>query len=363
MPRIVFFGTPAYSLIVLNRLYDAGFPILAVVTKQAQPVGRKQEFMATPVAAWADARSVPVFTPDVASGKPWQFANAAQLTQDIVNLKPDLLVVADYAQKIPAQLLAQIPAGGLNVHPSLLPKYRGPAPVPWALVNGETETGVSIVTLAEEFDSGTVIAQEKESILSTDTTHSLLTRLFEKGAKLLVDTIPAYGHTELASASPALNHGIPKPASTRLDSARLARGEQVRDDINHPMLSYTPRLTRNHGFIPWKLVQAAMRGESFSSLVMKQWNNVTIVKAFLDRKDTNYTSTPVAVLLDRAFRAFHSWPGIWSKITVNGEEKRVKLLQVHLEKPTILSLDEIQLEGKQPIRGKDVVNFLRQRTP
>src|SRR3989344_1882047 len=301
MPRIVFFGTPAYSLIVLNRLYDAGFPILAVVTKQAQPVGRRQEFMATPVAAWADARSVPVFTPDVASGKPWQFANAAQLTQDIVNLKPDLLVVADYAQKIPAQLLAQIPAGGLNVHPSLLPKYRGPAPVPWALVNGETETGVSIVTLAEEFDSGTVIAQEKETILSTDTTHTLLTRLFEKGAKLLVDTIPAYGHTELASASPALNHGIPKPASPR--------GEQVRDDTSHPTSSYAPRLTRDHGFIPWEFVQAALKGEERSQSIlqsriwlcqtMQQWSNVTIVKAFLDRKDTNYTSTPVAVLLDR----------------------------------------------------------------
>src|SRR3989344_3429937 len=177
MPRLVFFGTPTYSLIVLNRLYEAGFSILAVVTKPAQPVGRKQKLTESPVAEWAQAHSIRVFRPEVASGKSWQFADAAKLTQDIVNLKPDLLVVADYAQKIPAQLIAKIPAGGLNVHPSLLPAYRGPAPVPWVIINGETETGVSVVTLADEFDQGIVVAQEKEEIQPTDTTHSLLTRL------------------------------------------------------------------------------------------------------------------------------------------------------------------------------------------
>src|SRR3989344_328551 len=342
MPRLVFFGTPTYSLIVLKRLYETGFPLLAVVTKPAQPVGRNKELTITPVAEWAKAHSIRAFTPEVTGGKPWQYAHEAELTQDIVNLKPDILVVADYAQKIPVQLIAQIKAGGLNVHPSLLPKYRGPAPVPWAIVHGETETGVSIVTLAEEFDSGKIIAQEKETILSTDTTHTLLTRLFKKGAELLVTLLPEY---------------------TRQSNQQT---EQLDNETMQQSFSYTPRLRREDGFIPWEFIKAALQGEEISQSTIQQFSNITIVKSFLDRKNTSFTPTPVAVLLDRAFRAFHPWPGIWTKVKLNQEEKRLKILSLHLQaisyKLQALVLDEVQLEGKQPIKGRDVTTFLKQLT-
>ncbi len=299
-PQIAFFGTPGYSIIVANALYEAGFTFVCVVTKPPRPVGRNQLLTPTPMALWSNSKNIPVILLPGSSEKPWLFADEKNLT-------------ADYTQKIPMELVKQTNLGGLNVHPSLLPAFRGPAPVPWAIFNGETVTGVSILTLDEKFDSGNIIAQAQETILPSDTSDKLLERLFEKGGQILVKILTVY------KTSSTTNYELLT--------------------TNSP--SYFPRLTREIGFEPWNLI-----------------NN-----AILTGKE--------AVRIDRKWRAFHPWPGLWTKVklTVNSSqfavEKRLKILKVHLDSKSsalnpFLILDEVQLEGKTVISGKNIDNLLGQ---
>jgi len=334
---VAFFGNPEESVIVLEKLVNANCPVVCVVTKPPQPVGRKQTLTPSPVSTWATTHNLPVLTFAADTQKPWQFADEQKVTQEILKSKPDILVSADYTQKIPISLISQIKYGGLNIHPSLLPAYRGPAPVPWQILNGETETGVSIVTLAEEFDAGDVIAQEKEPLLPTYTTPILLTRLFTKGADLLVKTLPEYF------------------------------AQQTKKPINLDQIkqsSYYPRLTRADGFIPWELVKTAIEGKTLTQSTIKQFNNLTIVKAWNNNKKNGLAQASLAVLIDRSFRAFHPWPGIWTKVKINNAEKRLKILKLHLTsnfelRTSNLRIDQIQLEGKQPLDTINTSMFLK----
>jgi methionyl-tRNA formyltransferase len=317
--RIVFFGTPEYSLLVLEPLYIAGFQIAAVVTKPPRLIGRKQIMTPTPVALWAQEHNIPLLTPSADSTTYWKFADEKKVIQEVLAFKPQLLVVADYTQKIPAALVNATEYGGFNVHPSLLPNYRGPAPIPWAIYNGETETGVSIVTLAEEFDTGEIIAQEKEAISATDTTPELLDRLFKKGGVLLVKVLNTYLTTKITHPNPLLPREGNSPNKIPPLFVRGGRG------------SYARRLTKDDGFEPWTNIQKAMSEGSD------------------------------AVKIERKFRAFQPWPGIWTKVTTNNQEKRLLILQLHLQitDKQRLVLDEIQLEGKKPVSGKDSEVFLK----
>ena len=304
--KIAFFGTPEYSLLVLNNLFETGLTIVCIVTKPLRPVGRKQEMTQTPVAQWAKQHQIPLLTPPADKTKPWLFADEVSATDEILKFKPDILITADYTQKIPLNLIKQVKFGGLNIHPSLLPAYRGPAPVPWAIINGETETGVTILTLSQQLDSGTIIAQEKEPILPADKTPDLLFRLFEKGADLLIKVLPGY-----ISQYPNLQR------TTHLPNLQP---------------SYLPRLTRDHGFESWINIKQAIKNGSY------------------------------AVRIERKWRAFHPWPGLWTQVKIHGQKKRLKILSINLKPATNLSdnlqLDEIQLEGKQPVSGKDVRVFI-----
>lgn len=299
-PRIVFFGTPNESLIVLNTLKNANFPIVAVVTKPPRPVGRKQILTETPVAMWAKQQHVQSITPQTHKENYWQYDDEVKFITQVLTHTPDILITADYTQLIPMNLIMQIKYGGLNVHPSLLPKYRGPAPVPWAIANGDTETGVSVVTLAEKFDEGTVVAQTKEQIRLDDTTDTLLTRLFEKGARLLIEALPKY--IDDFPNNIAVKNGLTPSA--------------------------TPRLTRDHGYESWETVQQAL------------------------------TTGQEAKRIERKWRAFHPWPGIWTKVKVNNEEKRMKLLGVKI-KENKLVIESLQIEGKNAIVGDDALKFLQ----
>lgn len=287
--RIAFFGTPTYSLLVADALVNAGFTISAVITKPPMPVGRKHIKTPSAAALWATNKDIPVITPQSDQNKPWLFSDEAEMTRLVLSHKPDILISADYTQKIPLMLVKNIRLGGLNVHPSLLPAYRGPAPIPWAIHNGEEFTGVSIATLGEDFDAGKIVAQEKEPIKDTDTTELLLDRLFKKGAELLVEVLPIY-----SSSFP--NVPTIKP---------------------HTSESYHSRLTRDHGFEPWaKIKKAIETGED-------------------------------AKRINRKYRAFHPWPGLWTIVLLKGGEKRMKLLSVNMQRE-LLHLSEVQLEGKTP---------------
>lgn len=176
---IVFFGSSIHSIPALTKLINAGYEIAAVVTQPDRPTGRKQVITATPVSEFAQKKGIPVIKPQSS----WKA---------VLELKPNLLVVSYYGEKIPIDLINKVKFGGLNIHPSLLPKYRGAAPVEWAILNGEKETGVTILTISEGFDEGAIVAQIKQPILNNDTAEDCYSRLFEKGADLLIKILPDF---------------------------------------------------------------------------------------------------------------------------------------------------------------------------
>jgi methionyl-tRNA formyltransferase len=152
-----------------------------VVTQPANPAGRGRKPTPTPVAQWAGANSVPFIETDN--------ANAPQVIERIAGYEPDVIVVIAFGQKIGPDLIELAPKGAINVHASLLPKYRGAAPINWAIINGETQTGISIITLAERMDAGQIIAQSQVDIEPNDTAGELHDRLAKAAAPLIVNTL------------------------------------------------------------------------------------------------------------------------------------------------------------------------------
>lgn len=180
--KIVFCGSDDFSQPILQALVDAGLGVMAVVTETAKRAGRGDHTVEPIIKAVAETNNIAVFQP----------ADKDELTSILAQLEPDLLVLASYGKILPESAL-QIPRYGcLNVHPSLLPHYRGATPIQSALLNGETETGVTIMQMAAAVDAGGVINQAKLLIEPTDTTASLKTKLATLGAAQLLKTIPTY---------------------------------------------------------------------------------------------------------------------------------------------------------------------------
>lgn len=178
--RVVFMGTPEYALSSLRALVEAGHEVLAAVTQPDRPRGRGGRLTPPPVKVFALERGIPVFQPQSIRRE-----GAGILS----SLRPEVCVTAAYGQILPEEVLAVPPLGTVNVHASLLPKYRGPAPVNWAIVRGETETGVTTMLTDCGVDTGDVLLQEKTAIGPEETAGELTGRLALLGASLLVRTL------------------------------------------------------------------------------------------------------------------------------------------------------------------------------
>jgi methionyl-tRNA formyltransferase len=179
--RIVYLGSGEFGIECLNALARGRHDLVFLVTQPAQPAGRGQKPKPTPVAEWAAENNIPVIeTPDV---------NSAEIIDQIRSFKPDLLVVIAFGQKVGQELVRLAPKGAINVHASLLPKYRGAAPINWAIINGGQQTGVSIITLAEKMDAGDIIGQAETQIDPDETAGELHDRLAILAAPLLIQTI------------------------------------------------------------------------------------------------------------------------------------------------------------------------------
>ncbi len=226
--NVIFFGSTTDSLLVLEKLSG----VVAVVTQPPKPVGRKQILTPTPVELWADTHHIPTTTLDVLSP-----------------FKPDLLVSASYGEKIATEDIRHAPHGGLNVHPSILPRWRGADPVPWAILSGDHQIGVSVITLSEKFDRGNIIAQKKVPITDQDMSGPLRTKLFQIGADLLTHALPDYLSGK--------NKGIPQKGTPE---------------------PYARRFTREDGFEPWESLMNPAEAQR----------------------------------INRKFRALHPWPGLWT---------------------------------------------------
>jgi methionyl-tRNA formyltransferase len=181
--RIIFFGTPEFSAKVLAFLLEHQIDVVAVITKPDRPKGRSGKPVPTPVKRVAQDHqpSIPVFQPPIVS--------APEFASTLVPFKADLFVVVAYGEIIKQHLLEMPQLGCINVHPSLLPKYRGAAPVQHALLNGESKTGVSIMYLAKQMDTGDVIKSQEVNIGSNETFPELEDRLCSLGSKLLLEVI------------------------------------------------------------------------------------------------------------------------------------------------------------------------------
>ena len=186
--RLIFMGTPDFAVPSLKALVAAGHEIVGVFTQPDKPKNRGMKLQPTPVKEYALTVGLPIYQPASLKG--------GEALAVLRELAPELIVVAAYGKILPEEILTLPPLGCVNVHSSLLPKYRGAAPINWAILNGEEETGVTIMYMAKGLDTGDIISQEKTPIDINEDAQSLRDRLADIGAKLLARTL-----TELAAGT------------------------------------------------------------------------------------------------------------------------------------------------------------------
>ncbi|MBE0426084.1 MAG: methionyl-tRNA formyltransferase [Nitrospirae bacterium] len=179
--RIVFFGTPAFAIPSLNALLKSGEEVVAVVTQPDKRKGRGHLYTPPPVKEFILDKEIKILQP----------SNIKDVTflDELSQLKPDIIIVAAYGKILPEDILELPPYGCINIHASLLPKYRGAAPIQWAIINGEKKTGITIILMDEGLDTGNILLQEEAEISDDDNAETLGQKLSELGASLLVETI------------------------------------------------------------------------------------------------------------------------------------------------------------------------------
>ncbi|MFC4874257.1 methionyl-tRNA formyltransferase [Negadavirga shengliensis] len=180
--RIVYMGTPEFAVPPLELLVKEGWPVVAVVTATDKPQGRGRKMLPSPVKSSAEKLDIPVLQPANLKSPAFQ--------EELKSYRADLQVVVAF-RMLPEIVWSMPPKGTFNLHASLLPDYRGAAPINWAIINGETETGITTFFLQHEIDTGNIIFQEKEPIYPEDNVGSLYDRLMHKGARLVLKTVEA----------------------------------------------------------------------------------------------------------------------------------------------------------------------------
>ncbi len=187
--KIVYMGTPDYAVGPLKALIEAGHEVTAVVTQPDKPKGRSKELIAPPVKAYALTQGLTIFQPEK--------IKSADAVEQLKKYEADVFVVAAFGQILSKEILTMPKYGCINVHASLLPKYRGAAPIQWSIIDGEKETGVTIMQMDEGIDTGDILTQKVVPIDDEDTGESLFHKLCVAGSELLVETIPMLEAGEL----------------------------------------------------------------------------------------------------------------------------------------------------------------------
>ncbi len=282
--KYVFFGTPRFAEIVLQQLLTAGMPPVALVCNPDRPIGRKKIITPPPTKQLVGSL-VTVFQPEKLD---------AAFIESLQALGADFFVVAAYAKIIPASVLAIPRLGTIGTHPSLLPKYRGAAPIQSAILNGETETGVSLYSMDEKMDNGPILVQKNCSIGENETYVSLEEKLAKLSGEMLIATIPDF---------------VAEKIKPRVQDAAQA--------------TFTKKFTTADGFIEYAEIEAAMRGNT---------------------GDSAGTLAASRVIL-RKINAFNPEPGAWTM----RDGKREKLLEAEIQN-SALRLTLTQEEGQTPKR-------------
>jgi len=299
MTKIVFMGTPAFSVPILEGLLEEGYEIAAVVTQPDRPVGRKRIITPTPVKEAALKHGLLVLQPEKISGSPEM--------EQIKTLAPDLLITAAFGQFLPSSLLAVPTHGALNVHASLLPKYRGGAPVHYAIMAGDQETGVTIMEMIKKMDAGGIFAQERLPITPQDDVGTMFDKLSALGKTLLLQTLP-----------------------------KILSGELTPVPQDEDLVTYSPNISREQEAIDWRKtaqqIDAQVRG-------MRPWPI-----AFTMYQDQRWKIWSVSSVAQTTTAA----PG-----TII--ERSKKELLIACGSGTVLAIDSLQPAGKGQ---QDIAAFL-----
>lgn len=241
--RILFMGTPEFAVYSLRRLVEDGHEVCGVFTQPDKPKNRGHKLTFSPVKEYALTQNLPVYQPvKVRDGE------AMSLVE---TLAPELIVVAAYGKILPEDILNYPKYGSINVHSSLLPKYRGAAPINWAILDGEAETGVSIMYMAKELDAGDVILQKTTAIGEDEDALALTLRLAELGAEALSETVTAL------QAGTALR--------TPQDESRMSYASMLSKDMSPIDWSRPARAIacQVRGLIPWPCASTELAGQRF----------------------------------------------------------------------------------------------------
>lgn len=229
-PRIVFMGTPEFALPTLERLVER-YEVVGVVTQPDRPAGRGRRLTMPPVKEMAIAEGIPVFQPK-------RLRNNAEAVAQIEAWAPDVAIVAAYGQILPPSVLEIPPYGVLNVHASLLPRWRGASPIQGALLAGDKVTGVTIMKLDEGLDTGPVLAMRETPIEPEETAGDLERRLAALGADLLIEVLPSYLSGEVEPESQP-DEGITMTRMMRKSAARIDWAESA-EDLHNQIRAFAP---------------------------------------------------------------------------------------------------------------------------
>lgn len=325
---VVFFGSfQNYSALVLQGLLNSkALEIAGVVTTPAFINSTKNE-VKNPVQELAEFKGLPVFTPDV--------LNADSLAEIEAKVgKTELIVTAGYGKLLPETWLSWPSLAALNLHFSLLPKYRGANPAEWAILCGESQTGVTLIEMSPEFDTGKIVAAAAAPILSTDTREAVYQKLYTLGGEVLPAMLEAYVAFAANGTAPKsdgkITYSLPPTAQPESSTP------------------YAGRFTRDDGFIDWTAISAAIDGESSEPEMAS--SKLQSVLSFSNQKLDS-------IFIERAIRALKGFPGAWTKIPTAKGEKRMKLLSAQAPNGR-LDLDQVQIEGKPVTRWAESKNIV-----
>lgn len=285
--KVIFMGTPDFASESLKNLYEAGHEILAVVTNPDRPKGRGMKVIASPVKQYAIEKNLKIYQPE-------KVRKNQKFIDEIKSLNPDVICVVAYGKILPKEILEIPHLGCINVHASLLPKYRGSAPIQWAVLNGEKETGVTTMYMDIGMDTGDMILKEKVQIGEDETTGELWDRLSKIGGKLLVETLkqieegtaPREKQSEDFTMAPMLDKKMAKidwENQTASQIKNLVRG------LNPIMGAYTFLKDKKIKF--WKVDVA--KNISLTEDMKKLANGVVVLS---DSKDGLYIKTKNGIL-------------------------------------------------------------------
>jgi methionyl-tRNA formyltransferase len=246
MTKIVFMGTPDFSVPILKRLIMDGYEVIAVVTQPDRPVGRKKILTAPPVKVEAQSHGIPVLQPE-------KIRHRDELDK-ILSLQPDLIVTAAFGQILPKELLDAPKLGCINVHASLLPELRGGAPIHYSIIQGKKETGITIMYMAEKLDAGDILTSVRIPIEEKDHVGTLHEKLSIAGANLLSESLPKLISGQLLGTPQDENLATFAPNIKR-EQEKInwyKSGEEIYNQIR--------------GLHPWPVAYTEVEGE-----VMKVW--------------------------------------------------------------------------------------------